>query len=288
MARRSAPLSSMCVAYACRNVWGDAGSIPARRQYFTRIRRTSDVSSPRPERLSRIGCPARGSRSLGRERAATAGEVPPQRGRGLLPHRHDARLAALAVHRQLGRARVGVGHGQVHELLAAEAAAVEQLEREAVAQRERLAARGRPEQGPDVVLREDTRQSAAAARTRQQPGRVGAEHAALGQVAAEAAQRRELARQGGRRVPAAAQVAREGAHRLPVEIGDRQVVRGEPHVKLPEVRGIRAARRGAGAADLELPEEAGAPALRVGGPPGDVEDGLPCLRGGGGGLRAGR
>ena len=112
----------------------------------------SDVRSARPLRESSSGASRRGAPAaaaapasrLALELAAAALEVPAQRGRGLVAQRHDAHLAALAAHDELRLGRLDVAQAQRHQLHAAQAAPVEELEDEPVAQRQRVGAvRGR-------------------------------------------------------------------------------------------------------------------------------------------------
>ena len=85
-----------------------------------------------------------------------------------------------------------------------------------------LAAGGRLQHGHDFVQAQRARQSPAPARARQQPRRVGAQHAALRQVPAQGAQRGELAGQCRRRIAAAAQIGRERAHRRTIQRRQRR------------------------------------------------------------------
>ena len=164
----------------------------------------SEVSRGRPLRDSSRGdAPRRARRRAPRpppescgERPAAALEVAAQGRGGLLADRHDAHLAALAAHDQLRLAGLHVGHAQADDLLAAQAAAVQELEDE----------RGRAARAGSVppaaassastsVDAEHARQPAAAARPRKRARRVGGEHVALGEEARQPAQRRQLARQ---------------------------------------------------------------------------------------------
>ena len=274
MARRSAPLSSMCVAYACRNMCGDAESIPASRLYFTTRRRMSEVSSARPRRESSSSSLATGGRSLGGHRAreaalalqlaAPALEVAAQRRRRLVAQRHDPHLAALAVHDELRLGRLHVPQTQRHELHAAQAAPVEQLQDDPVAQRERIRALGGRDQRVDVRHAEHARQAPAPARPGQAARRIGGEHAGLGEVPREAAQRRELPRERGRRVAAPSELGGEGAHLAPPEVGDREVALGQPLEQLLQVGRVRAARRRTRAAHLQVAQERAAASVRIG------------------------
>ena len=274
MARRSAPLSSMCVAYACRNMCGDAESIPASRLYFTTRRRMSEVRSARPRRESSSSASRRADRSLGGHRvcesalplqlAAPALEVAAQRGRRLVAQGDDPHLAALAVHDELRLGRLHVPQTQRHELHAAQAAPVEQFQDDPVAQRERIGALGRRDQGVHVRHAEDARQAPAPARPGQAARRIGGEHAGLGEVPREAAQRRELPRERGRRVAATPELGGEGTHLAPPEVGDREVAPGQPLEQLLQVGRVGAASRRTRAAHLEVTQERAAGSVRIG------------------------
>ncbi len=106
-------------------------------------------------------------------------------------------------------------------------------------------------------------------RRRRGPGsrRVGSavEHAALAEKAAEAAERGELAGERRRRVPAPAELGREGARRAAVEVVHRLVALRQPLEELPEIRRVRAQRRGAAASHLQVSQEGGAVRAGVGG-----------------------
>ena len=176
----------------------------------------SEVSRLRPLRESSSGASRRvvaasaatgaGEAAVALQLAAAALHVAAQRGRRLVAQGDDPHLAALAAHDELGLCRLDVAKAQRHELHAAQTAAVEQLENEAVAQRERVRAFCGGDERVHVRHAEHARQTPAPARPRQAARRIGGEHAGLGEVPREAAKRRELARQRGRCVPAPAEI----------------------------------------------------------------------------------
>ena len=132
--RRSAPPSSRCVANECRSACGEAPATPAAwRAHTRRRRRTSDVESRRPDFEMNSAGVASAVSSAGRPRSQVAVDRP-QRG---LAGRHEARLAALALHAHALAVEVDRVEVEVHELLGAQAGRVGQLEQRAVAQRER-------------------------------------------------------------------------------------------------------------------------------------------------------
>ena len=173
MARRSAPLSSMCVAYACRNMCGDAGSIPASRLVFYTRRRMSEVSSPRPRRESSRNLPRERPRGTSPadagEAAVCARQARPSpapdsgaAGRRLVADRDDPHLSALAVHDELRLRRPRRPPGAERRApCCADRAPVEQLQDEAVAERERLRPFGGREQRLDLVHAEHARRAGA-------------------------------------------------------------------------------------------------------------------------------
>ena len=111
---------------------------------------------------------------------------------------------------------------QVDQLLAAQSAAVQQLEHEAVTQRERLGTTDGVADRVDLRRSQGMRQPTAAARSREVLRRIGGQHAAFGEEAAERAHGRELAGQRRRRVAAPAQVGGEGPYAAAVEPGEGQ------------------------------------------------------------------
>ena len=261
---------------------GDAGSMPASRLYFTTRRRTSDVRRPRPLRESSSGSSRRAAAAvvprarlrpvpLPLELAAAALEVPAQRGRRLVSERHDALLAALAADDDLGLGRLHVPEPQRHQLHAAQAAPIQQLHDEPVAQRERIRAFGGRDQGVDLAQTQHSREPAAAARAGQAARRVGGEHARLGQESREPAQRRELPRECRRRVPAPAELGGERA-RPPGARGLRRRGRGR--------RATRAAAAGPTRTSGASPRTRRAPRGREGTRPAARRDRLAPRRSG--------
>lgn len=89
------------------------------------MRRTSEVCSGRPLRLSR---------------SAPRGQVALERRAGFVAERHHTHLAALAAHEQFAALCVDVVAAQIDQFLTAQTAAVEQFKRQAVAQRESIRA----------------------------------------------------------------------------------------------------------------------------------------------------
>ena len=133
MARRSAPLSSMCVAYACRSMCGDAAIDTRKPAVFyyepAYVRREQGAAALREQQrrpAAGLSGAVTGVASRPLELAAAALDVAPQRGGGLVADRHDAHLAALAADDQLRLGRLDVSEAQRHELHAAQAAPVEQ------------------------------------------------------------------------------------------------------------------------------------------------------------------
>ncbi|OPZ42586.1 MAG: hypothetical protein BWY94_02096 [Actinobacteria bacterium ADurb.BinA094] len=196
--------------------------------------------------------------------AAAALEVAPQGGGRLLAERHDAGLAALAADHDLSLHGSHVAQAEPHQLHGAQAAAVEHLEDQAVAQGERVGALGRGDQSLHLGETQDARQPTTPARTGQAPRRVRRERPSLGEVTGEAAQGREFARQCGRGVAATPEVGAEAAHPTAVEPDDREVVLSEPLQQLLQVRGVGPEGGGAGAGHLEIAQERPMQARRIG------------------------
>jgi hypothetical protein len=162
--------------------------------------------------------------------------------RGLVAERHQAGLAALAVDEELSLGGADVVAAQIDQLLAAQTAAVEQLEDEPVAQRQRIGADDGVADGVDLGRPQGVRQAPAAARAGQVLRRIGRQHAPFGQKAAERAHGRELASQGSGGIAAPAKLRSEGAHRAAVERGEIDPALAAPVGELGQVGGIRAPR----------------------------------------------
>ena len=231
---------------------------PAAAAYLATMRRTSEVCRARPPRVSRRASGgAAAAAAAPPEHAAPGREVAFEGRRGFVAQRHHAHLAALAAHQQLAVARVDVGAAQVDQLLAAQSAAVEQLEDEPVAKGEGVGADDRVADGVDFGGPQGVRQPPPPARAGKILRGVDGEHAARGEKAAERAHGRELAGERGGGVTAVTEVGGVGAHRAAVERVERDAAGVKPFVELSEVGAVGAARRGRGAAHLEAAQELG-------------------------------
>lgn len=73
------------------------------------------------------------------QRASAGGKIAFKGSRRFVADRHDAGLAALSAHAQLLVTRFHVSDAQVDDLLAAQAAAVQEFEKKAITQAERIA-----------------------------------------------------------------------------------------------------------------------------------------------------
>ena len=109
--------------------------------YLVTTRRTSEVCSRRPLRVNRRA-PSGGGEAAPRRRprAPRPVEVTLERRGGFVAERYDPHLAPLAAYQQLAARRAHVVAAHVDQLLAAQPAAVQQLEHEPVAQGQRVGA----------------------------------------------------------------------------------------------------------------------------------------------------
>ena len=189
---------------------------------------TSAAGAARPRatggaRAWRGTAPARSAR-LEPGPGGRGAQVALERALGRLADRHDPGLGALAEHPQLLGVEVDVADVEVHDLLAAQAAGVGELEHRAVAQPRaacapgcgRAAARPRRCAAPSAAAR-------PAAGDGDQVGGVLVELPALDHVTEERTDRGELARDRGRRqrAPALAPLRRRGARRSGAGAGSR-------------------------------------------------------------------
>ena len=114
------------------------------------------------------------------------GEVAPEGALGLLPHRHDTLLRALAEGEEIAALEVDLGQAQPDELRDPEAGGVEQLQHRPVAQARRSREVGGREEPFDLLLREHLGEAPEEARRREMLDRIVAALPRLDEVAIEA------------------------------------------------------------------------------------------------------
>ena len=223
-----------------------------------------DIAGIQPPRRSAAPPAQRRKQRLGQRAPVAAGMEPALQRLPRLPRqRQHALFAALAPHAHHPAVQIHIAHIQRHQFAHPHAGAVEQLEHRPVAQRRRAfggcgrAGRcggglcgafggcdlGRAvEQGVAIVHRQRLGQAARGAGRGNANGGIGPARAAAHQVAEEAAQRGQLAPQGGGGLPAVAggQEAAHifGAHRL------RAAPFSHKGRELPHIGGVGAPRVG--------------------------------------------
>ncbi len=107
------------------------------------------------------------------ERRAGVAQIALQRSLGRLPHRHDARLAALAGHAQtLSDSKSGASASRLIDLLGAQAARIGELEHRPVPDLEGSRGRNLIEKPGDLVRSQDPGEPRRLLRHRQELGRV--------------------------------------------------------------------------------------------------------------------
>jgi hypothetical protein len=144
--------------------------------------------------------------------------------------RHDPLLATLAEHTDDAIAQVDVIDPQAHELAQPEPGRIEQLEDRSIAASKWVGRIGHVEQARDLPFAEVRRQPLFAARRADESGRIAVELPLAAQVAAERADRRQLAGRARTRVAARVQIAHERADVQVIEIRRMQI--GLPSIEM--------------------------------------------------------